>query len=233
MSARREVTSAEDLVFGKIVEPETGEPLIPVIVVDGSRLAFDGLSAIRMQGWANQEAVDVTFQTQLVTFYSRSRGGLWTKGETSGDFLRLKAAYTDCDADSLLIDAEPEGPTCHTGADSCFLLPGGGSAVEEVRADFPGYADSLATITERADRLAAGEPAKTYTQKLLADQNRRVQKLGSEMVELVREECRPDFDENRFVGEGADLLYGLEVVFAARNVPFARVINEQVRRNRS
>lgn len=120
MSELRQISSPDQLVYGKICEPETGEALLPVIVVEAAALITDGLAAVRMQGYANYEAVQKTFDTGLVTFWSRSQRGLWTKGETSGNILGLVAAYTDCDADSLLIDARPVGPTCHTGAGSCF-----------------------------------------------------------------------------------------------------------------
>ena len=125
MSQFREITSGNELTYGKVVDPNTSEALVPVVVVDQQRLALDGLTAIRMQGWANREAVDITFQTGNVTFWSRSKQGLWTKGEESGNFLLLRAAYTDCDSDSLLLDAEPIGPTCHTGAQSCFEVADG------------------------------------------------------------------------------------------------------------
>lgn len=120
MSELRQITAADQLVYGKICEPGSDQKLLPVIVVEAAALATDGLAAIRMQGYANYEAVEKTFATGAVTFWSRSQQGLWTKGEASGNTLRLIAAYTDCDADSLLIDAQPVGPTCHTGARSCF-----------------------------------------------------------------------------------------------------------------
>ena len=123
MSELRRVTNPDQPVLGKIQEPTTSEDLLPVIVVEAAALAADGLAAIRMQGYATYEAVEKTFATGAVTFWSRSQQGLWTKGETSGNILRLIAAYTDCDADSLLIDAQPVGPTCHTGARSCFEIP--------------------------------------------------------------------------------------------------------------
>lgn len=116
----RLVTAADQLVYGKIIEPETGELLLPVIVVDSQTMALEGIAAIRMQGYANYAAVEQTFETGLVTFWSRSKKGLWVKGMSSGNTLSLRAAYTDCDADSLLVDAAPAGPTCHTGAQSCF-----------------------------------------------------------------------------------------------------------------
>lgn len=121
----------EQLCFDKLVDPKSGEGLIVATVVDIPRLAMDGLAAVRMQGYMNCEAVDRTMSDGSVTFFSRSVGRLWQKGETSGNYLRIRGdyegdvytgggLYVDCDGDSLLIDANPVGPTCHTGSQSCF-----------------------------------------------------------------------------------------------------------------
>lgn len=120
MNKLRQIYDVSQLRFGTIEAPGVDEAIIPQIVVDSDRLATDGLNAILMQGYANRQAVEKSFATGLVTFWSRSQRGLWVKGETSGNILRLRAVYTDCDYDSLLIDAEPAGPTCHTGNSSCF-----------------------------------------------------------------------------------------------------------------
>lgn len=98
--------------------------------------------------------------------------------------------------------------------------------------DVTGYLASLATIVARAAALQSGQAAESYTQQLLADQNKRIKKLGTETVELVREECRPDFDAERFLSEAADLVYSTEVMVAARGLPFVSVLNELVRRNK-
>lgn len=119
MSELRQITQAAELVYGKIMDI-TGERLIPVLAVDSAALATDGLAAFRMQAFANEAAVEKTFETGKATFYSRTRQGLWTKGEESGNLLIVRAAFTDCDFDSLLLDVDPQGPTCHTGASSCF-----------------------------------------------------------------------------------------------------------------
>ncbi len=97
--------------------------------------------------------------------------------------------------------------------------------------DLDGYLASLETIAERAEGIRAGKEPATYTEELLADQNKRLQKLGSETIELAREECRPDFDEGRFRGEAADVVYAVEVICAARGVAFVTVLNELARRN--
>ncbi len=88
--------------------------LVPAVIQDEA----DG--TILMLGYMNKESLEITLQKQLVTFWSRSRQKLWTKGETSGNFLRLKEIYRDCDSDTILVKAEPQGPTCHTGKRSCF-----------------------------------------------------------------------------------------------------------------
>ena len=120
MNELREIMSSGELAYGKVTIPNTPELVVPVTVVDSLRLAECGLSAILMQCWANREAVVETFNSRKVTFWSRSKQKLWTKGEESGNYLQLRAAYADCGRDSQLIDAEPMGPTCHTGSDYCF-----------------------------------------------------------------------------------------------------------------
>lgn len=95
-----------------------------------------------------------------------------------------------------------------------------------------GYLSSLDTIAGRMARLQAGEESQTYTQGLLADQNKRLQKLGCEAIELAREECRPDFSQDRFVGEAADVVYAVEVLIAARGLSFGLVLNELAQRDR-
>lgn len=116
----REVFSAEQLDYSKLVLPGDTEPVVPVIAVDEANLARDGLSAIRMVGFANRAAVEKTIEVSQATFYSRQRKELWTKGESSGNVLSVVGMYTDCDNDTLLLSIVPEGPTCHTGTNSCF-----------------------------------------------------------------------------------------------------------------
>jgi phosphoribosyl-ATP pyrophosphohydrolase/phosphoribosyl-AMP cyclohydrolase len=132
MGELRLLTNIDDqLRFDKLIDPKSGEGLIVATVVDVPRLAIDGLAAIRMQGYMNRAAIDRTVSEGLLTFFSRTTGELWQKGETSGNYLRIRGTYddelyvsgglyVDCDGDSLLIDADPMGPTCHTGNQSCF-----------------------------------------------------------------------------------------------------------------
>ncbi len=114
----RTVEGGEQLDFTKLLRLE--EAILPAIIVDSEQFALGGMAGILMQGFMNREAYDRTVETGLVTFWSRSRQELWQKGETSGNTLAVRAIYTDCDQDVVLIDAEPTGPICHTGADSCF-----------------------------------------------------------------------------------------------------------------
>lgn len=123
MSELRTITSAEELDFGKLTDPQSGEGILPVVCIDESRLISLGLAAYLMQGYANFEAVAETLQSGRATFWSRSKQRLWTKGEQSGNFLLVTAAYSDCDMDSLLLNVEPQGPACHTGSRSCFEIP--------------------------------------------------------------------------------------------------------------
>ncbi|HEX5744324.1 MAG TPA: phosphoribosyl-AMP cyclohydrolase [Candidatus Saccharimonadales bacterium] len=125
MNRLREINSADQLDYGKLTDPVSGEGIVPVICVDSAILATEGLLALRMQGFANEEAVAVTLEIGRATFFSRERQKLWTKGEESGNLLLVRAAYTDCDADSLLLDVDAQGPSCHAGAETCFVDPDG------------------------------------------------------------------------------------------------------------
>jgi phosphoribosyl-ATP pyrophosphohydrolase/phosphoribosyl-AMP cyclohydrolase len=120
MSEFRELLSPKDITYGKILDPQSSEMLVPVIVIDVNALAADGLRAIRMQGWANRAAVAQTLETGLTTFWSRSKQGIWVKGAESGNILPVNNLYTDCDNDCIIADVSPVGPTCHTGTTSCF-----------------------------------------------------------------------------------------------------------------
>ena len=119
----RKIETAEDLDFTKLKDEQSRAPIVPVIVVDEAVLLKRGLEGIYMVGFATQEAVQATIDTGLVTFFSRSRQKLWTKGETSGNTLQAVNLYTDCDKDTLLISATAAGPVCHNGTGSCFETP--------------------------------------------------------------------------------------------------------------
>jgi phosphoribosyl-ATP pyrophosphohydrolase/phosphoribosyl-AMP cyclohydrolase len=171
--------------------------LLPAAVQDDSSLQ------LLMLGYMNEEALRQTLASGLVTFHSRSKDRLWTKGETSGNYLKLVAILPDCDNDALLVRAEPVGPTCHLGTDSCFTDEG---------PDGVGWLGRLAQIV--AERASA-DPKDSYTARLLKEGPSRVaQKIGEEGVEVAlagaggtREEC---------IGESADLIYHLTVLMQAR-----------------
>jgi phosphoribosyl-AMP cyclohydrolase / phosphoribosyl-ATP pyrophosphohydrolase len=183
--------------------------LVPAIVQDSLT------GQVLMLGFMNEQALEQTRRTGLVTFFSRSKGRLWTKGESSGHVLRCTALSVDCDRDTLLVQAIPAGPTCHTGQDSCFGDAAVGGTLQRLEA----------TIQ---DRLAASS-AESYTARLVASGMPKVaQKVGEEAVELVIEAMGED--EGRFLNESADLLYHFLVLLAAKGVRLkdvAQVLEER------
>ena len=188
------------------IDFEKGEGLVPVIIQDWST------NNVLMLGYMNREAYKKTKAEGKVTFYSRTKQRLWTKGETSGNFLNVKEIKVDCDKDTLLIKAEPQGPTCHTGADTCFNESNGTNAL------FLHYLQDI--IVERKKSTAA----KSYT-KLLFDKgiNKIAQKVGEEAVELVIE--AKDSDEDLFKNEAADLLFHLLVLLEAKEMKLEEVVD--------
>jgi len=169
--------------------------LLPAIVQDATT------RVVLMQGYVNQEAVKKTLASGLVTFYSRSKERLWTKGETSRNYLHFVSMAVDCDRDSLLIQAKPNGPTCHTGDDTCWGQANRGEFLDHLER----------TIQHRRDNPSA----KSYTSELLARGiNKVAQKVGEEAVELVIE--AKDDDRDLFLGEAADLMYHYIVLLAAK-----------------
>lgn len=172
--------------------------LIPAVVQDGTTLQ------LLMLGYMNEEALRQTLESGLATFYSRSKERLWTKGETSGNHLRVEAVFADCDSDALLVRAEPAGPTCHLGTASCF------SADE---ADGVGWLARLARIVEER---AHAEPSSSYTARLLNEGPQRIaQKVGEEGVELAL--AGAVGDRQGCIEEAADLIYHLTVLMQARD----------------
>ena len=160
--------------------------LVPAIIQD-SRTGH-----ILMLGYMNAEALAKTLAEGQVTFYSRSKGRLWTKGETSGNFLLVRDVRTDCDADTLLISAEPTGPVCHTGSATCFGAR-----------DSRGFSYYLESVI--ADRQASPD-SNSYTASLFRKGiNAIAQKVGEEATELIIE--AKDNDPDRFLNEAADLLF--------------------------
>jgi phosphoribosyl-ATP pyrophosphohydrolase/phosphoribosyl-AMP cyclohydrolase len=161
--------------------------LVPAIIQDFST------NKILMLGYMNQEAFDATMSTTRITFFSRSKNRLWTKGEESGNFLELKSVMLDCDADALLFKVQPLGPVCHTGADTCWD--------EKNHAD--DFLDHLEHIIElRKNSTDGSSYVKTLMEKGI---NKVAQKVGEEAVELVIE--AKDNDDEKFLDEAADLMF--------------------------
>jgi phosphoribosyl-ATP pyrophosphohydrolase/phosphoribosyl-AMP cyclohydrolase len=192
---------------------DKGDGLIPVIVQDAAT------NAVLMLGYMNAKALDKTQSTGLVTFYSRSKSRLWTKGETSGNVMHVVEIRADCDGDTLLVKATPTGPVCHTGADTCFNESN--SAPDHFLHTLEGI------IRSRKMNPVAG----SYTNKLLARGiNKVAQKVGEEAVELVIE--AKDNNDELFVGEAADLLFHTMVLLGAKDVALDRVLAELRRRHK-
>lgn len=176
--------------------------LVPAIVQDAATLQ------VLMLGYMNAAALKKTLRTKRVTFFSRSRNRLWVKGETSGNFLHLVGVTVDCDQDTLLIAARPDGPTCHRGTTSCFG-DGGASGV--------GF---LAQLERTINARIKGGDKKSYTVRLAREGVARVaQKVGEEGVETALAALRAGKVE--FAGEAADLLYHLIVLLRVRKLSLA------------
>ena len=189
------------------IDFEKGGGLVPAIVQDAKT------EQVLMLGYMNEASLTKTQDTGLVTFYSRSRQELWTKGETSGNTLRLKSITVDCDNDTLLVRAIPTGPTCHEGTVSCF----GDKGPEGL--GFLSYLEDLIEDRKTADADSS------YTASLLQGPLRRAaQKVGEEGVETALAAVAETEDE--LTSEAADLVYHLLVLLAAKDVKFESVITE-------
>jgi len=188
--------------------------LIPGIVQDH-------IGTLRMLAWLNREALEITLRTGFVTFWSRSRQALWTKGESSGNRLKLIQIRPDCDADALLILAEPEGPTCHRGTLSCFdPSPEDQAAADLWPATLPWLGQLEALLK---GRKATADLAGSYTQKLFAQGVDRIAKKVVEEAGEVILAAKND-DREAFVGEAADLLFHLELLLIERGVGLQDVV---------
>ncbi len=187
--------------------------LVPAIVQD----ALTG--KILMQGYMNEEALEKTKETGMVTFFSRSKNRLWTKGETSGNFMELVSILVDCDGDAFLIKANPKGPVCHTGADTCFA---------EFNDSKTGFIDQLrAIIKDRKNNPSE----KSYTASLFAKGiNKIAQKVGEEAVEIVIE--AKDDNKELFLGEAADLLFHYLILLEAKGYELDEVMQVLIDRHK-
>lgn len=174
-----------------------GNGLIPAIIQD------DLTRKVLMLGYMNEESLKITRDTGLVTFYSRTRQTLWTKGETSGNSLRVKKIKVDCDRDTLLIMARPDGPVCHDGPDTCF------NEINQPDLMFLDYLQEV--IKERKHTMPEG----SYTAKLFKKGTAKIaQKVGEEAVEVVIEAMKSD--DEAFLNESADLMYHFIVLLVDR-----------------
>jgi phosphoribosyl-ATP pyrophosphohydrolase/phosphoribosyl-AMP cyclohydrolase len=173
--------------------------LVPAVIQDAET------GKVLMLGYMNQEAYDKTVSDKIVTFFSRSKQRLWTKGETSNNFLHVRDILVDCDGDTLLIKATPAGPVCHTGADTCFEETNRG------KGQFLNYLQDI--IHDRR----ANPSEKSYTASLFSKGvNKIAQKVGEEAVELVIE--AKDDNDDLFKGEAADLLFHFLVLLEQKNM---------------
>lgn len=177
--------------FDELNLEKCADGLLPVVVQDAATLK------VLMLGYMNREAYEKTLAEGRVTFYSRSRQMLWTKGETSGHYLMVESMYVDCDKDTLLVKATPIGPTCHRGTTSCFDTP-----------DSEGFIRKLQTVIQQRHR---DMPEGSYTTKLFIKGVKKIaQKVGEEAVESVVEAV--DGNRDRFIYEASDMVYHLLVL---------------------
>ena len=188
--------------------------LIPAIIQDSET------KNVLMLGYMNAEAYQKTLDIQKVTFYSRSKQRLWTKGEESGNFLHLVDIKNDCDEDTLLIQVKPEGPTCHTGSDTCW---------QEINNQSYGFISKLEnTIKQRKENATSD---KSYVASLFEKGiNKIAQKVGEEAVELVIES--KDSNDALFLGEAADLLFHYLVLLQAKNHSLEDVVQILAKRHK-
>ena len=187
--------------------------LVPAIIQDNVT------RKVLMLGFMNKEAYDKTVETGKVTFWSRTRNCLWTKGETSGNFLNVKEILLDCDKDTLLIKARPEGPVCHTGADTCW------NEQNSVDLNFLSY------LQDFIDRRHKEMPEGSYTTSLFkSGMNRMAQKVGEEAVETVIEATNGTDD--RLIYEASDLIYHLIVLLTSKGHRIEELAAELVKRHK-
>jgi phosphoribosyl-AMP cyclohydrolase / phosphoribosyl-ATP pyrophosphohydrolase len=183
---------------------EKSNGLVPCVVQDVTT------NKVLMLGFMNPEALAKTLTEKKLTFYSRSKKRLWTKGESSGNFLSLVDVLLDCDNDTLLFKVKPNGPTCHTGSDTCF--------------DEKNQTDGLEFLEDIIKKRKANPKAGSYTNQLLdAGINKVAQKVGEEAVELVIE--AKDNNRELFLGEAADLMYHYLVLLTAKGYELKDVLS--------
>ena len=187
--------------------------LVPAIIQDART------QKVLMLGFMNEEAYNKTVETGKVTFWSRSRNCLWTKGETSGNFLNVVEILNDCDQDTLLVKVHPDGPTCHTGADTCWN-----------EKNEPNPLLFLSELSDFIEKRHREMPEESYTTSLFRDGlNRMAQKVGEEALELVIEATNGTND--RLVYEGSDMLYHLIVLLTSKGLRIEDMARELMERH--
>lgn len=187
--------------------------LVPAIIQDADT------QKVLMLGFMNEEAYEKTVETEKVTFYSRTRKTLWTKGETSGNFLHVVCIKTDCDNDTLLIEVHPDGPVCHTGADTCWN--------EKNEQDILFLKELQDFISKRHEEMPEG----SYTTSLFqSGVNKMAQKVGEEAVETVIEATNGT--NERLIYESSDLLYHLIVLLTSKGLRIEDLAKELKERHK-
>jgi phosphoribosyl-ATP pyrophosphohydrolase/phosphoribosyl-AMP cyclohydrolase len=189
------------------IDIKSAHGLIPAIIQDSET------KNVLMLGYMNEESLQKTIETQKVTFFSRSKQRLWTKGEESGNFLNLVDIKNDCDGDTLLIQAKPVGPTCHTGADTCWQ--------EENKENYGFISELEKTIAIRRENA---DSEKSYVASLFEKGiNKIAQKVGEEAVEVVIE--AKDDNDDLFLSESADLLFHYLILLQAKGFQLNDVVD--------
>lgn len=187
--------------------------LVPAIIQDATT------KNVLMLGYMNKEAYEKTVETKTVTFFSRSRNCLWTKGETSGNRLNVVSMAADCDNDTLLVKVNPEGPTCHKGTDTCWG-----------ESNTPGPLAFLTELQDFIEKRHMEMPEGSYTTSLFKDGvNRMAQKVGEEALEMVIEAVNGT--PERMVYEGADMLYHLTVLLTHKGMRIEDLVRELQQRH--
>ena len=194
---------------------KTKSELIPAIIQDNLT------KKVLMLGYMNHDSLDRTIKTKKVTFFSRSRNSIWVKGETSGNFLNLVDISLDCDKDTLLIKVLPEGPVCHEGFDTCWS--------EDNKSSY-GFLSILENII---DERKLSKSNKSYVSKLFSEgQNRIIQKVGEEAVELLIES--KDNNKKKIIEESADLLFHFLILLNKKDIKLDEIVHElQLRSKRN
>ncbi len=187
--------------------------LVPAIIQDATT------KNVLMLGYMNKEAYEKTVETKTVTFFSRSRNCLWTKGETSGNRLNVVSMAADCDNDTLLVKVNPEGPTCHKGTDTCWG-----------EANTPGPLAFLTELQDFIEKRHMEMPEGSYTTSLFKDGvNRMAQKVGEEALEMVIEAVNGT--PERMIYEGSDMLYHLTVLLTHKGMRIEDLVRELQQRH--